>query len=354
MATYVGTIGNDFVVSGYDYVYGLDGSDFLGASAGGYDVVEGGRGNDFIYFTGAGTDYGSLYGGDGTDFVMGHLLGDYLYGGEGNDVLVGGWITTYSGTNLTPVSYDSENGNDYLDGGNGNDALYGFGGNDRLFGGDGDEAGTVSVPSNTYYNDNIIANYKAGLYGGSGNDYLDGGAGNDRLEGGIGGDSLFGGIGNDLVYGDNADGSGVGGVDWIEGGDGNDQLAGQGGNDVIFGGVGNDSIYGGTGFDVLYGGIGADNFYLDGPLDGYDYVGDFKPSDYDALVLTSANFGGITNATIASHFYSGPGFAGFAVAGPYFAYDTNSGNLWYNTPGDPTLIAQLTVANLSSSSMYFA
>jgi hypothetical protein len=71
-------------------------------------------------------------------------------------------------------------------------------------------------------------------------------------------------------------------------------------------------------------------------------------------VLTSANFGGITNATIASHFYSGAGFSGFAVAGPYFVYDTSSGNLWYNTPGDPTLVAQLTVANLSSSSMYFA
>jgi Ca2+-binding RTX toxin-like protein len=353
MATFIGTIGNDYITSGYDYLYGADGNDFLAASAGGYDVVEGGRGYDFIYFnsTNAST-YGALYGGDGNDFVMGYQNGDYLYGGEGSDLILGGWTSTgYSG-NITPAP-SGNSGADLLDGGNGTDALYGFDGNDRLYGGEGNDTGTVSVAGNSYYNGGGLATAKAGLFGGDGDDLLDGGSGNDYLEGGAGADSLFGGTGNDLVYGDILGGA-VGGVDWIEGGDGNDELAGQGGNDVIFGGVGNDSIYGGTGFDVLYGGLGADNFYLDTPYDGYDYIGDFKAADGDALVFTSTFYGNITNATIASHFYSGAGFAGFAVAGPYLAFDTTNGNLWYNTPGAPTLVAQLPGVNLTTSSMYFA
>jgi Ca2+-binding RTX toxin-like protein len=123
---------------------------------------------------------------------------------------------------------------------------------------------------------------------------------------------------------------------------------------VLYGGNGNDTLAGGPGFDNLFGGSGGDNFYINSPADGYDYVGDFKASEYDALVFTSANFGGITSATIGSHFYSGAGFSGFAVSGPYFAFDTNTGNLWYNTPGSPALVAQLPGVNLTSASMYFA
>jgi Ca2+-binding RTX toxin-like protein len=164
---------------------------------------------------------------------------------------------------------------------------------------------------------------------------------------------LLGSFGGDVIFGDNADDSGVGGIDWIEGGDGNDYLYGQDDNDVIFGGSGNDNLIGGSGFDNLFGGLGADNFYFNSPYGGYDYIGDFKATDWDALVFTSANFGGIADATIASHFYAGAGFAGFAVAGPYFAFDTTSGNLWYNTPGTPSLVLQLPGTILSSSSMYF-
>jgi hypothetical protein len=42
------------------------------------------------------------------------------------------------------------------------------------------------------------------------------------------------------------------------------------------------------------------------------------------------------------------------VAGPYFAFDTTTGNLWYNTSGTPSLVAQLPGASLSTASMYFA
>jgi Ca2+-binding RTX toxin-like protein len=248
----------------------------------------------------------------------------------------------------------SPSSNDYFEGGQGIDGIYGYDGSDTIYGGDGDDAKvSISVARAAFLGGGNMS-VLAGLYGGDGNDFIDGGQGNDYLEGGTGADGLYGGTGNDLIFGDNADNSGVGGVDWIEGGDGNDELAGQGGNDVIFGGVGNDSIYGGTGFDVLYGGLGGDNFYLDTPFDGYDYIGDFNVAQSDALVFTSVFYGNITNATIASHFYAGAGFAGFAVAGPYLAFDTTNGNLWYNTPGAPTLVAQLPGVNLTTSSMFFA
>jgi hypothetical protein len=75
-------------------------------------------------------------------------------------------------------------------------------------------------------------------------------------------------------------------------------------------------------------------------------------------VFTSANFGGITNATIASHFFAGAGFSGFAVAGPFFAYDTTNGNLWYNNQGAPTLVAQVQLNGaavaLTTNSMFFS
>jgi Ca2+-binding RTX toxin-like protein len=140
--------------------------------------------------------------------------------------------------------------------------------------------------------------------------------------------------------------------DWLEGGNGNDYLFGQVGNDTLYGQDGNDRLAGGPGFDNLFGGGGGDNFVIDSPYDGYDYIGDFNAGEWDALILTSANFGGLTNATIASHFYAAPGFGGFSVAGPYFAFDTNTGNLWYNTPGGPALVAQMPGANLSTGSMY--
>lgn len=136
---------------------------------------------------------------------------------------------------------------------------------------------------------------------------------------------------------------------------GNDYLFGQAGNDILYGQEGNDWLIGGPGYDNLFGGAGADVFYIDSPYDGYDYIGDFRGSQWDALVFTSANFGGITSANIASHFYSGPGFGGFSTAGIDFAFDTSTGNLWYNTPGAPSLVAQLPgVTSLSSSSLYFA
>jgi Ca2+-binding RTX toxin-like protein len=344
MATYIGTAGNDSLYVGYDKLYGLDGNDTLGSDQAGLDMIEGGDGNDYIFLVSADA-LGDFYGGNGNDTAYGSQGTDHIDGGAGDDLLMGSLPDDYPANGEPPPRKPS--GNDYFDGGWGTDGIYGYDGDDIIYGGDGDDSRTViSVPD--YYGNTL--SILAGLYGGDGNDYLDGGRGNDYLTGGNGADGLLGGFGNDVIFGD---GGGTGGVDWIEGDDGNDYLYGQGDNDVIFGGTGNDSLVGGPGFDVLYGGLGGDNFFINSPADGYDYIGDFKPSDYDALVFTSANFGGITSATIASHFYAGAGFGGFAVTGPYFAFDTTNGNLWYNTPGAPTLVAQLPGASLTTSSMYF-
>jgi Ca2+-binding RTX toxin-like protein len=121
----------------------------------------------------------------------------------------------------------------------------------------------------------------------------------------------------------------------------------------LYGQDGADSLEGGSGFDNLYGGAGGDRFVFDSPYDGYKYIADFNASEWDAFVFTSAKFGGLTTDSVASHFFAGAGFAGFVVEGPYFAFDTTNGNLWYNSPAGPTLIAQTTLSNLSSSNLYF-
>jgi Ca2+-binding RTX toxin-like protein len=389
MATYIGTIGNDSVSAGYNSLYGADGDDALSTDQAGFIFIDGGLGNDYLGLSYSAVSYGSLYGGDGDDHAEGGTGNDVIFGGNGNDFLTGGsyWRPVVGSEPPVP---SNESGDDYFEGGPGRDAIFGFDGNDTIYGGDGDDGQIIiTTPASSPYPGGTLT-IRAGLYGGAGDDFIDGGrgsdtifgdAGNDRLFGGndasadtlVGGagndwleggdgsdflegdgqaDTLLGGSGNDTMYGDGAAG-GVAGNDWLEGGSGNDYLYGQDGNDALYGQDGNDRLAGGPGYDNLFGGAGGDNFVIDSPYDGYDYIGDFKAGEWDALIFTSTNFGGLTGATIASHFYAGAGFGGFAVSGPYFAFDTTTGNLWYNTPGMPTLVAQMPGATLSSGSMYF-
>lgn len=291
--------------SSSDVIFGYGGNDSIVGNAG-HDTLVGGDGSDFIN------------GGNGGDYLEGDGGADTILGGDGNDVIYG------------DGSAGGTAGDDWLEGGLGSDVIFGQDGNDTLFGQEGDDT----------------------IVGGAGNDLVVGGAGNDTLQGDGGADTLVGGDGSDIIFGDGA-GGGVAGNDWIEAGFGNDTVLGQAGNDTIFGQDGNDVIYGGDGFDVLYGGAGSDNFHFSRPGDGYDYVGDFTAGQ-DALVFESVNFGGLNQGNIASRFYAGAGFAGFAVDGPFFAYDTTTGNLWYNNAGSPTLIAQLAASTLSASDIFFA
>ena len=88
-------------------------------------------------------------------------------------------------------------GADQLIGGAGRDRLLGGGGNDVLLGGDGDDADSITISAGA----TAQTTFKAGLYGGAGDDTLDGGAGNDTLDGGTGADKFLFGInsGADIV-----------------------------------------------------------------------------------------------------------------------------------------------------------
>jgi Ca2+-binding RTX toxin-like protein len=96
-------------------------------------------------------------------------------------------------------------------------------------------------------------------------DYLVGSDQNNNLQGGAGKDTLLGGAGNDLIMG----------------GAGNDQIMGDDGNDHIMGDDGNDLIIGGTGGDYMDGGAGNDVFKFTSLADfrsvttGADYISNF-------------------------------------------------------------------------------
>ncbi|CAG1009602.1 Bifunctional hemolysin/adenylate cyclase [Burkholderiales bacterium] len=90
-----------------------------------------------------------------------------------------------------------------------------------------------------------------------GSDSLDGGGGDDEIDGMSGDDTLSGGAGDDLILG-------RGGNDTIDGGDGDDGIAGGRGDDVLRGGAGHDRIVDAYGDNVADGGEGDDLVRLEG------------------------------------------------------------------------------------------
>lgn len=285
MVTYVGTLGNDSRVNaGDDYIYGLDGDDTLSSDRTGLDVLEGGRGNDYL-FVNNDSGYGQIYGGDGNDTIFGDTSAagiDRLFGGNGDDLIMGGMplnaYTTFSVPIVAPVvmalvdqpTQAQTSGDDYIDGGPGRDALYGFDGNDVIYGGDGDDGGTVINPADGVVVQNSIiapflpftvtiatSNIKTGLYGGTGDDYLDGGRGNDYLNGGDGADRLYGGDGIDTLIGGP-------GADFMAGGAGDDMYEVDNVNDRIFEG----QVIGAASYDQVFAYVdytlpdGADNLVM--------------------------------------------------------------------------------------------
>lgn len=93
------------------------------------------------------TDVENVWGGAGSDYLVGNAAGNYLWGGGGHDRLEGG------------------SGNDRLDGSAGDDVLVGHAGHDALFGQEGNDA----------------------LYGGPGGDVINAGTGSyNRIDHGDG------------------------------------------------------------------------------------------------------------------------------------------------------------------------
>jgi len=253
----------DITTAGVEVVklLGLDGDDDL----------------DAALYAGGGKLY--LYGGNGSDGIIGSAAADWLYGEAGDDTIAGG------------------DGNDQITDGTGIDLLYGDGGNDKfkqqaatdMTGGDADDihggAGTDTVDyslrtervwvtlndtvgdgawdgaANLYENDNAASDLE-NIIGGAGNDYLAGTDVTNTLTGGAGEDTLVGWGGVDILKGGT-------GYDHIWGGYGNDKIYGEGDQDELHGEEGNDTLWGGASNDAMYGEAGKDTYYGE---DGNDLI----------------------------------------------------------------------------------
>jgi uncharacterized protein len=322
--------------------YGMGGNDTLISEKNGFAYLEGGLGDDFLYFlpnTGA---YGTLYGGNGNDLMIGAITAnsDTLIGGEGEDKLWGD----------DPFEPTTTAG-DLLDGGGGRDALFGFFGNDTIFGGSGDESGgPIGIPPNI-----TIALRTAGLYGGDGNDHLDGQDGNDLLDGGAGGDVLIGGLGNDTFVvdsaGDRVSEAPGGGVDRVQTSVSltlsaytevealvstglNVSLTGSLFANALVGDKGANKLAGRAGNDTLTGGAGKDTFVFNtGPnkSSNVDRITDFRWQD-DTVHLDNAYLKkvGSNGKLKADAFHVG---RKAADAEDRVIYDKGTGNLYYDADG---------------------
>ncbi|WP_423298271.1 calcium-binding protein, partial [Arcobacter sp. YIC-310] len=312
-----GAIGGDFKdtikgTSGANTLKGNDGDDTLlgGGASSGYDYIDGGNGTDFVSYSyikdetqdvtinlgleydGDGHAYndsdgdvdtyqnagaaGNLFiknvenleGGAGNDTLIGNQKENKLIGGVGDDWLIGG---TNSNTLIGGESKISDSKE--IDETN-NDALSGLGIDTVDYSGI-----TSSIGINANMNDGDDTSSQAGevQYNGSfvdklfGIENIRGSKNNDNIKGdtddnvvntfeGMGGaDVISGGAGDDTIYGASAtnDLTFTDGADELSGGTGNDKLYGQTGDDTLIGNEGDDSLIGGDGNDT------ADYSYLD-------------------------------------------------------------------------------------------
>lgn len=142
------------------------------------DPILGGSGSDIIGVE-SGSGFNFVFGGDGSDILTGKRGNDALAGSNGSDVLRG------------------RGGDDFLGGGNGRDILFGGGGNDVISGGAGGD-----IIRGGSGDDMAFGGAGADVIrGGRGEDMLFGGAGADDLRGGKDDDILVGGRGDDILRG---------------------------------------------------------------------------------------------------------------------------------------------------------
>jgi len=261
-------------------VYGTEANDIIDGN--GAKKIYGLGGNDIIC-GGFGKSMNIIYGGEGSDVLIGEGGTDELWGGPGEDVLRGGGNTG----NLIEKLYGGP-GTDWLEGGPGDDHLFGGAGPDYLFGGIGDDK---------LYGDNIEDSINkeeecpeqtefTPVF--SCGDYLIGGPGDDVLFGGPGQDWLHADVlkpaANDLFKDDN---------DKLSGNQGNDVLFAIGGKNTFYGNEGNDVIVGGDteeGIDLIWGGDGADFIW---GRKGYDNIdGGLDKDNYETQIMNDELYGG--------------------------------------------------------------
>jgi len=170
-------------------------------------------------------------------------------------------------------------------------------------------------------------------------------AGFERLTGSPNGDSLSGNSGTNL----------------IRGGNGKDSVSGGGGADTLYGDANDDLLRGGTGKDILYGGSGKDAFRFDTTPDSttnVDRIMDFSVAD-DTIQLENAiftRFGKTATGPIPSSSFKANITGVPSDANDYLVYETDTGELFYDTNGNAaggaTQIALLGV-NLSLTAADF-
>jgi RTX calcium-binding nonapeptide repeat (4 copies)/Glycoside-hydrolase family GH114 len=168
------------------------------------------------------------------------------------------------------------------------------------------------------------------FFGGSSDDNIKSGGGADYIFGNYGDDVIESGAGNDIVYGQ-------WGRDRIDGGDGHDQLWGNDDHDTLIGGNGDDRLSGDRGYDLLTGGAGRDVFVYEkfAPRTlGRDTITDFEVG-IDKIELHHDVFTklGTDNSLKPEEFATVAGRTAAASSSALIVYDTNSGNLYYNSNG---------------------
>jgi Ca2+-binding RTX toxin-like protein len=141
--------------------------------------------------------------------------------------------------------------------------------------------------------------------------------------------------GNDDLHGSSQN-------DVVNGYNGADYLEGNGGADKLNGGAGNDDIVGGLGKDTLTGGTGADwFFYVAQPTaTTADVITDFSHAQADKIVLDNDFFAvGAAGAALGAKFYKAADITlssnghGDMNSADRILYDTDSGNLYYDSNG---------------------
>jgi Ca2+-binding RTX toxin-like protein len=226
-----GGAGNDIVEG--DEASGDDGGDFVTSTFG---SAYGGSGDDVVTSL-----YSHAYGGDGSDIVKGRGL---AYGGSGDDVVTGTWVYGGSGDDVVIAFQEGYISNSVLYGGTGSDLLLGRDGNDVLYGGTGADAMYGGAGDDTYSVDNIgdVVDETLSLDGETG--------GIDLVKATV--DFTLGDFVERLTLlgSDNLDGTGNALDNILIGNAGNNHLYGMDGNDNLAGGGGDDTLDGGAGKDT--------------------------------------------------------------------------------------------------------
>ncbi|MBP1859670.1 calcium-binding protein [Rhizobium herbae] len=333
-------------------VFGGDGQDFLIGGKGDESFIGGADADDID--GGAGND--DIAGDGGTDRLTGGAGDDEIYGGSGSDTLDGGI------------------GADFLSGGTGSDLYLVDNVNDVVIEATGGGSDVVfalvsfALEANQYVEQMVFADLsnsgeavtltgntlRQSIIGGAGDDRLDGGGGTDRLTGLIGNDTYIvdgsdtiveaAGEGIDLVKSTRAytlvanvenltltgalDINGTGNIL-------NNVITGNDGKNTLSGKDGDDMLSGGLGLDKLVGGAGRDSFLFKTALadSNIDRIMDFNIAD-DTIRLENGIFTVLTHtgALAASAFAINlTGAAG--DASDRIIYEKDTGKLFYDADG---------------------